>query len=135
MNVKIKFGSIILATLILGMVLGGLIHSTVMKNRIRQIREFRGRGGFESFIERVIEPDEAQRQQLQEIFNKYSAKFNEIRFRQASEFSAVMDSMRVELDPILTPEQKKKLEEMRLRRPRNGPPGKPGLGPPDRDKR
>jgi len=129
MNIKIKIGAIITGTLLLGIILGGLIHSAVMKQRIKQIRSFRDRGGFETFLERIIQPDESQRLKIQAVFDKYNPKIYEIRRQHFKEFSALIDSLKAELDPILTPEQREKLKRppMRMR-----PGSFPGHPPRDR---
>jgi len=107
MNYKVKITGVILITLIIGMILGSLISGAIVRYHLSKIEDFREPGGFERFMERVVQPDESQHEKLKEIIDKYSEQLNEMRIHA----EAIIDSMTTELDSILTPEQKSRLEK------------------------
>ena len=61
-------------------------------------------------------------------FRKYSEKIYKHGKKSRREMSAIMDSLRAELDPILTPEQKERLKH-RFERLQRKPFGRPGRMP------
>ena len=121
MNIKVKTMSILIVTLVIGMVLGALIHGAVMQNRLKQTA-FRMRTpmGFIQRMERVIQPDDSQRAEMRKILQKHFQKID----RYQAEIAGKMDSLRIELETILTEKQKERL--------RQGPfhPGGPRFRPP-----
>ncbi len=128
MKTRYKSLILLLCTLIVGMVLGALIHGTVMGNRIK--RSALRLGQFEGMtrrFERYIDLEPEQREAMEEIFKKHKANLDSHRIQ----FFTLMDSLNKELEPILTDEQKEKLAESpffrrdRHRdRPFGGPKGK-----------
>lgn len=121
MNIKVKTVSILVFTLVIGMVLGALIHGAVMRNRFKQTAfRMRTQWGFVERMERVIQPDDSQREEMRKILRKHFQKMNQFQ----AEMSVIMDSLRIELEPILTKEQKERLERGPLQ------PGGRRLGPP-----
>lgn len=116
MNVRTKTSLIILITFVIGMLLGILLDRTLMRFDFhKKIARFRHPGGFIFMLERVIEPEAAQRDTLEKIIAKYSERFFEVASQSRAEMAVIMDSLRLELDPILTEEQKARIEEMRQR--------------------
>ena len=107
MNYKVKITGLTLIILIIGIILGALINGAIMMHRYKQFQSFLEPGGFERFMERVVRPDESQREKMREIIDKYSDQLDETRIRA----EALIDSMTTELDLILTPEQKSRLEK------------------------
>ncbi|MFH1943549.1 MAG: hypothetical protein ABIL68_15710 [bacterium] len=121
MKIQYKTALILILTLLVGMVLGALIHGAVMRDRFEQ-RIFRMRTdeGFSQRMEGIIEPDDSQKKAMREIVRKHFRRMSE----HQKEFRSMMDSLKVELDSILTDEQKKRLEQ-RLGLPGGRPPGPP----------
>ena len=119
MRLQYKSSIILICTFILGMFLGTLIDRTIMryhfKNKVIALRE--PRGFFREF-ERIIQPDETQREKIKTILTKHSKRIAEIGEKSHLEMRAAIDSIRAEIDPILTDEQKKRLNN-RLERMRN----------------
>lgn len=139
MNVRTKTSLIILITFVIGLLLGILLDRTLMRYDFqKRIAQFRHPGGFIHMLERAIEPEAAQRDTLEKILAKYSERFFETATQSRTEMAAIMDSLRSELEPILTEEQKARIEQMRKRfesRKPFRPPFKMRERPPFRDRR
>ena len=118
MNLKVKITFLIIITLIIGIVIGAMINRAVSQNRIKRILERRNPPIFISFYERIIGPEAEQRESVREILDKYAQRFSEIRIDFQEELESSFESMRAELDPLLTPEQKERLERGFPRPPR-----------------
>src|SRR6478736_2552301 len=89
---------------------------------------------FERMIYRIISPDSAQIEKIKPLARQTSARIDTIQSHTNKEIKGVMDSLRTKLQPILTPEQQKLLEDFG-NRPRGfggrgGRPGGPGDGGP-----
>ena len=110
MKTKFKISILFLTVLLVGMVIGALINGAIIKNRMDNIMKLRGKGGYGTFIEQIIKPDDSQREQLRETIDKYSTTLFELRARSRNEMIAVMDSMRTEISPLLTDEQIDRLQ-------------------------
>lgn len=107
MNTRVKTILVIVITLAIGMVLGALIHGAVMRNRVKDMAfRMRSNEGFMRRMEMIIQPDESQREALRKILRKHFQNMSQYQ----ENFRAMMDSLRTELEPILTEEQKKRLE-------------------------
>jgi len=138
MNMKAKTTIILLFTLLIGILLGVFLDRTIMRFRFqKRFNEVRQPRGITRMLENLIRPDESQYKAVRDILEKYSKRLHEHREKSFREMDAVMDSMRTELDQILTDEQKARLKKdmermkgMRDRRP--GPP-MPPPGPFDRE--
>lgn len=125
MKTRYKSLILLLSTLIVGMVLGALIHGAVMGHRIKRsaLRLGRGEGMWRRF-EQYIELQPEQKEAMKKVFEKHRAKMDS----QRDQFMALIDSLEKELEPILTEEQKKKLADSplfrkdRFRGPPFGPP-------------
>ena len=107
MNYKVKITGVTLIILIIGMILGVLINGAIVRCHLSKLEAFREPGGFERFMERVVQPDESQSKKMMIIIDKYSEQLNEMRIHA----EAIIDSMTTELDSILTPEQKSRLKK------------------------
>lgn len=112
MNMQAKSRLVLSITLIIGVSLGILIDRTVIHQSFEsRIERFRGPGGFSQIIERIIEPDSKQMEQIKIILEKHAKKMNDYRNKSRAEMKVLMDSLRIELEPVLTREQKEKLKE------------------------
>lgn len=123
MKTRSKTILVLFVTLLIGMVLGAQIHSIWMWHNFRRMAfRMRTPDGFIERFERIIEPTEEQREAIRKLLEKHHEKL--IRFRR--DFPAMMDSLRKDMDAILTEEQKARLREgLRFR-------GEPPPGPPFR---
>lgn len=133
MNIKIKTTLIILFTFIIGMVAGSMVTQAFLKYRMKKVLSMNMPAGFAAHFERIIEPTDEQRKALREILYKYGEKLSVMREKIRQEFLPINKAMEEELDSILTPEQKKRLENRFFRRRPGGffrPPGARPPGPP-----
>jgi hypothetical protein len=133
MNMKVKTTLVIFFTLLIGIILGVFIDRTIMRFQFRKrIAEVRQARGITSIFERIIKPTESQYDPVKEILAKYSKRLHDLREKSHQEMAIVMDSLRTELEPILTDQQKARLKnemermkDWRDRRPRPMPPFPP----------
>ncbi|MGE5341292.1 MAG: hypothetical protein ACM3SY_07395 [Candidatus Omnitrophota bacterium] len=120
MNIKIKTTLIILSIFIIGMVTGIMVTRAFIGYQMKKILSMRAPRGFTEHLERIIEPTETQRDQVRKVLTKYGAAFFAIDEKMRKELLSLKVAMGKELDAILTPEQKERLEQ-RFMRPRPGP--------------
>ncbi len=97
---------VLVVTLFIGMILGALIHGTIMQKRIKDTA-FRMRApfGLLHILEDVVDLDDSQQEAVREILKKHQERMS----RSRREVRAMMDSLRKELEPILTQEQLERL--------------------------
>jgi hypothetical protein len=109
---------ILCATLIVGILIGLLVPGFFHKYEGRK----HGRGGrdisnehkkewFASTIYKIVKPDSAQAKQIKPITDWASQQIEAIEISSNSQMSAVLDSVKVQLKPILTEEQQQRLVE------------------------
>lgn len=129
MSIQTKTILIIIATLIMGVVLGVLAGGPLMRYRFERFskpRQPERSKHFVALFEQFIQPDKNQREAVDEILNRYSKRLEWLDNRHRTEMQVLFDSMQTELSPILTEEQKTQLTK-RLKWP-------PGPPPPPRDR-
>lgn len=128
MNVKLKSILVISATLIIGMILGSLITAAFIKNRaFDRIADWRTERGFVQRIERIIQPDDAQKEQIKHILIRHFEKMHELGEKMRFNFEARSDSLIKDLEPVLRPDQITRFKERMERMKRfGGPPGRHG---------
>jgi len=117
MNIKVKIALIIIITLIIGVVMGAMLNRALVRYKIQKTFAVRQPGRFVYFMERIIQPEQEQRDQIRAILKKHAGRTEEMRGRFFSEMQAEKESLLKDLDPILTPKQMKRLKQ--------GPPGFP----------
>ena len=130
MTVHGKSALIIIGTLLIGIVIGLFLAGPMVHHRMRPHIPGKGPEAFAPMLERIIEPTAEQRDAIREVLEKHSDRLAEMHMGYRTEMTAVMDSLRKDLDPILTEEQKARLDERhgRLRdfmKGRRGPRGGP----------
>ncbi len=101
---------VILITLIIGMIIGVLISGAFARHRSGRFMSMREPGRLGAHVERIIDPDESQREAVRAILQRHSEQFLKIHSRFEGEMLALRDSLKKDLDPILTEEQKARLE-------------------------
>lgn len=113
---------ILSATLIVGILIGLLVPGFFHKYEGRR----HGRGGrelsnerkkewFASTIYKIVKPDSAQAKQIKPITEWASQQIEAIEISSNSQMSAVLDSVKVQLKPILSDEQQQRLVEFHER--------------------
>jgi Spy/CpxP family protein refolding chaperone len=130
MNVKYKIAIHIAATLIIGILIGALLNRALVHRRIRGVLEMRTAGLLASRPERNLKPvSPEQEKRIREILDSHAERLAEIHKRFDGEIQSAFKSLRQEIDPILTPEQRDQFKRMIP-----GPPpffnrGRPGFPP------
>jgi hypothetical protein len=135
MTTQTKTVLIIVATLVVGIIIGALGSGFVIHRFARHVADARHREIFVEKMVGVIAPAPEQEEAIRDILTRHAEQFAELSDDFHRETSALFDSLRSELDPVLTQEQKERLEERgrRFRRlmKHAGPPRRrPGEGPP-----
>ena len=143
MNTKTKTLFVILGTFILGLIIGGLGSHLYYRYKVNQIVSMRSPQQIFHFVERLIQPSPKQRAAIRDILQKHGRvvleNMRENREKQLQQFQSLKD----DLQQILTPEQMQRLEhhlrrrqrplrpfpppqDKRMRGPRGGGPGRRG---------
>lgn len=128
MSTKLKSAILLLLTLLIG-VIGGVLGSRLyLEHRMQKFRATRGERFIQQRLEQLLMPTPKQSAAMDSIFEKYQPKFLELnlQFRTASQL--LLDTLHTELEPLLTEEQNKQLEERRSMQPFDRPFGRPGPG-------
>jgi hypothetical protein len=82
---------ILSATLLIGIVLGGVISGAIVNRRLQHLTELRRPGGFAFFLEHAIQPeDEAQAEAIHDVLDRMGPRFHEILERSHSEMGTRM---------------------------------------------
>ena len=107
---------IIIATLLIGFLLGMLTSAQLRFHRLKPVRVFFSEGRFREGFYQVIQPDDKQKTTIDALLTKY-AKLN---VSTQNDFRKKLDSLMKEfwneLEPALTKEQLARLKEMEQRR-------------------
>jgi hypothetical protein len=101
---------IILATLAVGMLIGGLGGGAITSHRLDQIKSLSYEEGFIQRAEEVIMPESAaQRAEIRPILERAAAERAALRVAYKAQKAALLDSMRAQLGPLLADEQQERL--------------------------
>ena len=114
MNIKTKAILIIIVTLVIGIFIGAMLNRALLQNRIRRTFSMRNPNVMVSYYEEIIEPDADQREMIREILDKHAKSISEFREKTRKEMLSSYEEMMAQLNLVLTPEQKKRLEERRF---------------------
>jgi hypothetical protein len=115
---KAKSSLIIIATLIIGIIFGALLSRAYLHHRIRRAVVMVNPNRSMPFLEQIISPTPEQRELIRTIIRKHADEVLEIRKDFEKSMTSSFENLQKELDSVLTPEQKKRLEKMmRERRP------------------
>jgi hypothetical protein len=110
MNVRAKISFIVIITLIIGIVIGGLAYRILVQKRIEKVFLIRHPDYIAAFYERALELGPEQSSRVREILNQNAQTVAKIRTNFQEEVQSAHEALREELDPLLTPEQKQRLE-------------------------
>lgn len=130
MKARTKSTLLLVATLVVGGLVGAVSTGAIVNHRLEELRTMRNPKGFSDKLEHVIEPtDDAQRAQIHAVLERSEARFSTAGHTCGGLFRTAADSMRTELDPLLTPAQQTRLDEWlakdrRSQRERRGRRGK-----------
>lgn len=116
MTAQTKSALLLVATLVVGILIGAFATSAVINNRMEELRSLRERRGFSDRMIEVIQPrDNAQRTAIEAVLERSHERYNRARRSFGEDMRTVRDSMEAELLPLLSEDQKTRLEEWATR--------------------
>ncbi len=107
---------IIVITLVIGFVLGMLTSAQIRYHRLKPVRVFFSEERFRNGFYEVIQPDDKQKETIEQLLSKYAAVNSEIQNDFRKKMDSTMKEFWKELEPSLTKEQLARLKEMDQRR-------------------
>ena len=108
MKTKLKPILILLITLIIGFVIGGLTTVTIIRYKMMN---FTTEEGFKKVVYDFLDLDKVQKTKLKPKVDKFSKKYKQITNTYLIQFSDIADSFLVEIEPILNEDQKEKAHD------------------------
>jgi len=113
---KIRSVLIIGATLVIGFMLGMLASAQIRYHKLKPVRFYFSEDRFREAIYSTINPDEDQKEKLEAVIRKYSRLSRDIQNNYRKTLEDFASDLWKEMQPLLTAEQKDKLEEMERKR-------------------
>jgi len=114
--IKTKIILLVIVSLVLGLLTGFLASSRLRLRKLEPVRTYFSADHFRERLYRVIEPDDDQKEIIDQILDKHARAGAELHIRIRKEIDSSFKAMRKELDAVLTREQLDKLKEMDKRR-------------------
>lgn len=125
MSSRTRIAAVLIATLVLGMVVGALGFSVYQRHRFRDALSLARPALFTDRLQRVIGPvDGERREQIEEILRRIDERMRANRIARDRERRAQLDSIQAALHPLLTDDQRRRLQrhlERHKRWMRRGP--------------
>jgi hypothetical protein len=113
---KTKSILILIATLLIGFLLGMLASAQIRSHRLNPVRFFFSEERFREGFYRIIQPDDQQKSKIDQVLGKYAKINSELQRSFHNEFESKMNDFRKEIDSYLTKDQIARLREMDERR-------------------
>jgi hypothetical protein len=113
MSTRSQTTIIVVSTLVIGILIGLFLLGPVLHRHLRPPHPARHRGSFVEGLERLLDPEPEQVEGIRKVLSEHGDGFEDISSRYHSEISAMMDSLRKDLDPLLTDEQRARLDRGR----------------------
>lgn len=113
---KLKPLILVIITLIIGFFIGMLTSAQLRFHRLKPVRVYFSDERFREGIIRTIQPDEKQREQIEQILDKYARINGETQNKFRREMESNIRAFRKEMDSKLTREQIARLRELDERR-------------------
>ena len=107
---------LILATLVIGFVLGMLTSAQIRYHKLNPVRVYFSEDRFRDGFYRAIQPDEMQKAKIDLVLEKYARINSELQKNFRKELDESMKNFRKEIDAYMTKEQLLRLKEMDDRR-------------------
>ena len=107
---------IIIITLAIGFVVGMLTSAQIRIHRLKPVRVFFSEEKFRNGFYEVIQPDEKQKETIDQLLSKFATKNSEIQNDFRKKLDSTMKEFWKELEPSLTKDQLSRLKEMDQRR-------------------
>ncbi|MCO6491830.1 MAG: hypothetical protein J5I98_25670 [Phaeodactylibacter sp.] len=99
----------------IGFVAGFFTHRYVAVQQIHRVAEMRFASGFEGHLYRIIDADAEQQSRLHPIVQRYAGQIAENHIAARARRRILVDSMHLEIKPLLSPEQVQKLDDFSRR--------------------
>lgn len=136
MKPTVKTTVVLLVILVLGIGIGFEIGEILFRKNFEEMDSFRSPGGFVGKFDAVIKPDAVQKARVDSILLSYHLRLEKIGAGIRRQLDEQVDSLQIELKPILTPEQNDRLgaefKKMKEGKP-HGPMPRGGVPPPPPD--
>jgi hypothetical protein len=111
MTTKLKVTLVIVATLIIGIVLGVVGRGVLMKHHRQKLDKMERTEFFLSRINEAVDPDSSQKAKVEEIAKRTAQKIEILFDHHQSQMATLVDSMKRELAAVLTPSQQQRLDQ------------------------
>jgi hypothetical protein len=118
MNTKAQTTLIIVTTLLIGVVIGALGSGALRGERTRTLVQMPPRDRFQEAMERIIDPTPEQQQIIEGILARHAEEVSALHENLQQQIFVLFDSLQIELNSVLTEEQKARMKEQMLRGPR-----------------
>ncbi len=103
---------VLVSTLLIGFAIGMLTAVQIRNAHMKKFRSYATREGFSYWTLHVINPTPQQREQLLPVIKRYANENITLRKKYRNDFINLMKEFKNELYPLLTQEQKDRLERM-----------------------
>ena len=110
MDIKVKTAAILISTLLIGIVVGFIGSRQIMRGKINNIEDRPLPARFEKSLMRMIRPTEQQRDTVGFLIRKYTNRFDSLNRNHHFEMEILIDSLTVEVLPLLDEKQQKTIE-------------------------
>ncbi|MBK1878704.1 hypothetical protein [Pelagicoccus mobilis] len=118
MKPKSRSVLILASTLLVGMLLGALVHAQFFEKRVKRMHRMSTPEGFVESYLRTIQPvDTEQEAAIRAVLEPQATSVIDSFKVHREALHAKLDGMRAKLDPLLTDDQKERLDERRKRGP------------------
>jgi len=118
MNTKTKSTIVLIGVLLIGIVIGALGSSLIRRSMWEErVARFRSPEGFSERLIHIIKPDPAQEEKVRQILLKHHDKMEKITEASRAMIKEHADSLLIDLQPVLNPEQLARLKDILHRRP------------------
>lgn len=117
MKAKARSFFILSSTLLVGMLLGALVHAHFFDNRVKRVHRISTQDGFvASYVETIQPSSPEQETALREVLAVSATQVHEAFQSSRDQVRARIDAMYEQLEPMLSAEQVERLQERRDRR-------------------
>lgn len=112
---KTKAIIIVIATLLIGFLLGMLTSAQIRHSKLRKMRMSVSGRDFAEMMMQVINPDDLQRIELEKVMKSYENMTHEMQSEFRRDFDSVSTAFKRDIDTLLTPDQLARVREMEAR--------------------
>ena len=110
MSARTKSILLVVATLIVGMILGAIINGMIVRHKWERMQSMRHPGGLANFVDELVGATPEQREELDAILEKHHAAIRKRMEETRYKMGFLIDSLHQDLGRILSESQLEKLE-------------------------